>query len=271
MGIGYRHFGFLSFGEGDGLRFTWLQVVWQKGIALELNDRGPDRDGGSRWSLTLGLGLVWIYLNLPFLTIDRKLSQYGSDGFGDSWGFSYHIGRDWGSALHWHWGGHVKIIDMPWALTWVRTSYLLDPSKQQHVSLVQRRIEGVPPWLQWWYDETDSRTHTLSGVSQFRYVRDLVKPSQWREVYPYTYTLKNGTVQLRDATVTVEEREWRRRGWKWSRLGRKVRRSIAVEFSDEVGERSGSWKGGTIGCGYDLRPGETPLECLRRMERERKL
>lgn len=29
-------------------------------------------------------------------------------------------------------------------------------------------------------------------------------------------------------------------------------------------------KGGCTGCGYDIKPGETPLECLQRMERERK-
>jgi len=29
---------------------------------------------------------------------------------------------------------------------------------------------------------------------------------------------------------------------------------IDVQFSDEVGERSGSWKGGTIGCAYEMRP-----------------
>jgi hypothetical protein len=39
---------------------------------------------------------------------------------------------------------------------------------------------------------------------------------------------------------------------------------------DEVGEEAGSWKGGVLGCGYTLLPNETPLQCLRRMEKERK-
>jgi len=43
-----------------------------------------------------------------------------------------------------------------------------------------------------------------------------------------------------------------------------------VKFSDEVGERTGSWKGGVIGTGSEMRPGESPEQCLRRMERERK-
>lgn len=45
---------------------------------------------------------------------------------------------------------------------------------------------------------------------------------------------------------------------------------IDIEFSDEVGERTGSWKGGVLGCGFDMLPGERPVDALRRMELERK-
>lgn len=95
-----------------------------------------------------------------------------------------------------------------------------------------------------------------------------VKP--YAEDHPYTYILRNGEVQARTATVTkrrhVLNRRWLRRiGWP-----NHIRESIDVTFSGEVGERSGSWKGGTIGCGYDLKPGETMKQSLRRMESERK-
>lgn len=86
-----------------------------------------------------------------------------------------------------------------------------------------------------------------------------------RQEHPYRYQLKNGDVQKRTATIQYEERLWTRFWIPWRRLSR----SIDVRFSDEVGERTGSWKGGTIGCGYELRGSETPGECLRRMERER--
>lgn len=97
------------------------------------------------------------------------------------------------------------------------------------------------------------------------------KEPDGRQVWtaPYHYVLKNGTVQERTATVYVEEREWR---WRWfTRLPwpRMIRRSISVEFDGEVGERTGSWKGGCIGCGYDMLLEEHPLETLKRMERER--
>ena len=92
------------------------------------------------------------------------------------------------------------------------------------------------------------------------------------EIHPYRYILKNGTVQERTATIQVETRLWTRYWLPW----RLFRRSIVVQFNKEVGERAGSWKGGVIGCGYDMNaleqamPQYWALECLRRMERERR-
>lgn len=88
--------------------------------------------------------------------------------------------------------------------------------------------------------------------------------------FPYVYILKDGTVQNVTAKVYVNRREWRRRFIRWIPWFAKKRQSIDVEFSDEVGERAGSWKGGCIGCGYEMKKGETAEQTLRRMERERK-
>jgi len=85
------------------------------------------------------------------------------------------------------------------------------------------------------------------------------------EEHPYTYTLRSGEVQHRTAVIKAETREWTRY-WLPFRL---VKKTIDITFSDEVGERSGSWKGGVIGCGYEMKPNETPLQTLRRMEIER--
>jgi len=86
------------------------------------------------------------------------------------------------------------------------------------------------------------------------------------ESFAYTYQLRDGSVQHRTAAVYSEERELRR----WWLPRKRVYRSIVVSFDEEVGERSGSWKGGVLGCGYTMLPGETPRDTLRRMERERK-
>lgn len=86
------------------------------------------------------------------------------------------------------------------------------------------------------------------------------------ETHPYRYVLNRGDVQDRTATIKVERRTWTRPWLPW----RRVSTYIDVEFNGEIGERSGSWKGGCIGCSYDMLPGESALETLRRMERERK-
>jgi len=86
-----------------------------------------------------------------------------------------------------------------------------------------------------------------------------------KQSYPYRYLLSCGEVQERIATINSESRLWIR---PWIPF-RKLTRSINVEFDKEVGERSGSWKGGVLGCSYEMKSGETPQETLRRMERER--
>lgn len=85
------------------------------------------------------------------------------------------------------------------------------------------------------------------------------------ETHSYIYVLKNGKIQNRMATIKREYRRWKRY-WLPYRL---EKHTIDVTFDKEVGERSGSWKGGCIGCGYDMKEGESALDTLRRMERER--
>lgn len=97
------------------------------------------------------------------------------------------------------------------------------------------------------------------------------KTPDHREVltFHYRYLLKNGTVQERTATIYVGQMEWRPLCLKWTTLFAKVRTTINITFSDEVGERTGSWKGGTTGCSWELLDRETPEQALRRMEKER--
>lgn len=85
------------------------------------------------------------------------------------------------------------------------------------------------------------------------------------ESHPYRYVLRSGKVQERTATIKAESRLWVRPWFPFRRLTR----YIDIDFSDEVGERSGSWKGGVLGCSYEMQRNETPLDTLRRMERER--
>ena len=86
------------------------------------------------------------------------------------------------------------------------------------------------------------------------------------EAHPFRYVLRSGQVQYRIATIKPERRLWTRPWLPYKRESR----YINIDFNDEVDERTGSWKGGVLGCSYDMLPGEQPIDTLRRMERERK-
>lgn len=192
--------------------------------------------------LSLFIGVGKTYLNLPFKTGIQECES-------PSWGFYVYAHEGWDSAcLVIETGKDLGYyIYMPWNLEWYRTSYAIE------------LVENDPRWV-----------HEFKGQKQDFWDKEKWGDLLWTKTYPYTYKLKSGKVQNVEATVRVEEREWRRRWLMWTSMFNKVRRSIDIDFSDEVGERAGSWKGGVLGCGYELKPNETPLECLRRMERERK-
>jgi hypothetical protein len=149
---------------------------------------------------------------------------------GPQWGVS--ASKEFG--LTFHWGHRRRSFDWPW--DW-------------HTLAYEEQAEDGSWHKVSWRDET-YEAH--------------------KETYGYTYALRNGTVQERTATVSKRRhvltyRAFKAVGWPcW------IKESIDVQFSDEVGERSGSWKGGCIGCAYDLLPGETMEAALRRMERDRK-
>lgn len=180
-----------------------------------------------------------LYMSLPINT-DIETAESPSWGF-----YFYGEGKRIPDSLVILRGEKSKYIYLPWAYDWVRTSYLRDDNGWEH------ETKGSRGKNDWWDKQK------WAGVL-------------YSERYPYIYTLKNGDLQYPMATVGVSEREWRPRWFKWTPLFKKVRRTIDVEFDEEVGERSGSYKGGTLGCGYELLPDETPKQCLYRMENERK-
>lgn len=95
-------------------------------------------------------------------------------------------------------------------------------------------------------------------------------PEETKRSYPYSYWRRSGEVQRRTATINGEEREWRWKWFTWLPWPSKIIRTINVEFSDEVGEGTGSWKGGVLGTSHEWKQGEVMEMALIRMERERK-
>lgn len=187
--------------------------------------------------LFLNIGMGTIYLHLPFKTGIEECEG------GRSWGFYYFMNEGFEDInLILKWGNKSKYIYFPWNLEWYRTSILLKDHSWEHEKKGNRKEFWNKKW----------------------------KPVLWEESYPYTYILKSGKIQERTATIHLKQWEWRRKWLMWTKLFNRVSTSIEIQFNDEVGERSGSWKGGCLGCSYDLKKNETPEQCLRRMERERK-
>jgi hypothetical protein len=221
----------------------WLRLLGCWGI---VNSGRSLRCHWGEISLRFGLALdfsvndedahLHVHLIWPGLYFKIPLPRY-PDGEGRTYGFCF-----FDSGLHLHWRTACKVVYLPWDWTHVRHE-VFDRAGQRH--------PYVPEW------------------------NDPIKPdARHKETHPYRYVLKSGEVQRRMATIHGEEREWR---WRWLRWlpdwfpqPRRIQRCISVDFDGEVGERTGSWKGGTIGCGFEWRHGETMLEALRRMEAERK-
>lgn len=181
------------------------------------------------------LDLLWVswYIHLPiYSNIDEcEYPEYG---------FYYHS-----NSLVLCWNMKKKFIHMPWTYEWVRTSRLLKDGTWENEVKGGKRKEYSKERDQW----------ELENL--------------WQETHHVTYVTKEGNVQDDiEATIKIEEREWRQKWLQWTNLGAKVSRDIAVEFSEEVGNQRGSWKGGTLGCGHQIRKDEKPLTTLRRMMKE---
>lgn len=181
----------------------------------------------------LRIQLLWpsMHIKVPMIINQRP----GTEDWLACYGFSW-----FERTIHLNWRDKTKILHMPWDWEHVRHE-------------VYDKDQKLRPWKAPWRSPEDG-----GGVDD-----------RHTESHPFVYVLKSGEIQRRTATIYGEEREWRWRWFTWLPRPRRINRSIDVTFNDEVGERTGSWKGGCTGCGADWRKGETMLDALRRMELER--
>ena len=229
--------------NGQSFELVWHRRAWEFGGGVHVHSN--DDDNGSRMlflKLWRFMAVIPLGIRRGPISIDQEpqWSVYASKEFG----------------LTAHWGLRRWSLDFPWAFDWHRTSYLLADGSWLHEW--RNDQPGVNPKSKY----KDNFDHYQSILAQ----RD---GREWTAEYPYTYTLRSGDKQRVTATIKVREYERRRHWLRWTKLFAKVERTLDVTFSDEVGEQAGSWKGGCIGCGWDLKPGETPEQALRRMEAER--
>jgi hypothetical protein len=180
--------------------------------------------------LHLGLGFAQVYLPLPFLT---RFMQEDFEWGPPAYGFAW-MWYAHGEPIQLHWGYRYKIIEMPWEPYCTSYQY-------------------------------------LSAAGEWREAEAAPEP-MWNIVRPYHYLRSDGSVQESTATVYRRKRESR---WHWFGMGRisqflrriqpfgvRVRDSIEVDFSPSMED--------CRGCGYQMKPGESPIDTLSRMQRERR-
>ena len=141
--------------------------------------------------------------------------------------------------------------------------------RQSDDSRTERRWGCFLPWTQWrhvrrsLYDATGAHVWSETTPLSFDETRRHVKACP-----PRTFAFRDFDGAAMSATTRIEEREWRwgTGAFRWLSVFRRprIRRSLDIAFSGETGRRKGSWKGGTIGHGIDLLPGELHEAAFRR-------
>lgn len=190
----------------------------------------------NRPRINLCLGFFSLTFILPFR------NKWTDECASPKWGIAIHNNTFWlykGGEGNWNGGNKWWTWDIPFLTkNWVRTSILLKDNTWEHETKGNRKEFFQNEWKEkqasWNYDFTDKYDNTIIPT-----------------------------------TIYVEEREWRPKWVMWTKLFSLTRRVIDINFLQEVGKRKGSWKGGTTGCSYELLKGETPLDCIKRMEKER--
>lgn len=139
---------------------------------------------------------------------------------------------------------------------------------QTHDSITTKSWSKHLPWKQWrcvrWSiylpDGALFATEPKGKFFEFCRTRDECPKSH------FVFRDYDGAVIT--AACTIEEREWHKGdGWfKWLKWFCKpmIRRSLDIHFSAETGPGKGSWKGGTIGHGIEMKDGETPGQAFER-------
>ena len=127
------------------------------------------------------------------------------------------------------------------------------------------------PWTQWHFHR-----HSYYGL-EGELLREWIEPrrrkrdgsgiDRFKEMFEFKETMPKVSFEIEDfdgqrivATTLIEQRDYTfGEGWfQWLRFFRRnmVKRSLDIDFSAEVGPEKDSWKGGTVGHGIDMLPGE---------------
>lgn len=223
---------------------------------IQLVSRGDEEDDNRRVSLRLFGFRRTLILLLPGWVLrpyaERVRTRYWDDATIER------LGRDW----YWH------VEPRQFGVTVSEGHLSVTFGRQSGDSSTDCRWGTFLPWTQWrhvrhsFYDmDGDLFAHVPDRDWDAREKLETACPAP-------RFDFLDFDGERITATARIEEREWRfGTGWfRWLSLFRrpKISRALDLRFSAEVGPRKGSWKGGTIGHGIELLPGETHEDAFRR-------
>ena len=237
-----KHYGPLTVSRGD-----------YPGIGIML-DSGGNEDGQGGCHVRFHLGRTTILLELPNWIPDFRIK---------------HIADTWDAATIARMGRnyYFEVFPREYGFSYAERSLHVHYGPQTHDSNSSKSKCYFLPWLEYrfvrnsWYGLNGEELRRVGPRSEGDYEFEQTMPKACFEFEDY-----DGKKIV--AATHIEEREWKRgTGWfKWLSLiwPSKVRRSLDIRFSEEVGPEKGSWKGGTLGHGIEMLPGELHEEAFRR-------
>lgn len=245
--------------------FAWGDYYRTFAICLRSSD---DEDRATTFRLSVG--------RLSFLSVlpgwvirpERKkvypqwdeatVARLGRDWYWDITPREYSIGVSEGHlSIHYGRVTHDSSTEQQWGcfLPW---------TQWRHIRRSFYDLEGKHFWSE--IDAETRAVNKLGGkVPGERW--DIIR--KWEEMCPKAvFRIRDHDGEEIEATTHIEELEWRfgTGSFKWLSLFRrpKIRRTLDISFSAETGPEKGSWKGGTMGTGIEMMPGEDHEAAFRR-------
>jgi len=247
-------------GEGDTYvgPFTF---AWEKGLQFAVMLGSGDADDYPGARLRVRIGHLTAIVALPDWLPGRFLRPW----------------KHWVDTSQYAWNenrlatqqGYWEVHEREYGFTTFEGSLHVHYGPQTHDSTTTKSKVWFYPWRETklirhsWFGQDGKHVVTmdlgrgpksdpLKQIDLERKIRDVVPAPR--------FVFRDFDGEMLVATTQLEEMEWQygTKRWSWLRHFRRnrIRRSLDLSFSGEVGRRKGSWKGGTVGHSIELRPGE---------------
>lgn len=228
---------------------TWGKTDWNP-WRLVFSTGGSDDDGAARNNLTWYVFGYVFRLWLPTLMQPYRIKHIAESWdaatvarLGRNWYYETHP-REYGFSLN---DGFLQVFlgpqthDSSTTKSW---SKFLPWTQWRHVRFTLYDLDGQHFWTQYEKDRRAGGRHFDDQMEAERLV-----PKATFQVLDY-----DG--ETNTATTHIKEREWRfgEGRFKWLSLFRRprIRRSLSIRFTKELGPEKGSWKGGLCGTGITM-------------------